>query len=102
MSRLSDEALERIEQSKRELARGESFTVDEVREQLGLEREDSDNRILTREEYCRYVAATKQLYRMFDRPPESDTGDVPVESTDIDHDAVEAELDELEREIRDE
>lgn len=33
---LSAETLERIEQSKRELARGEGLTIEEVREDLGL------------------------------------------------------------------
>lgn len=35
-SQLSAETLERIEQSKRELARGEGLTIQEVREDLGL------------------------------------------------------------------
>lgn len=38
-AKLSIETLERIEQSKRELARGEGMTVAEVREDLGLNEE---------------------------------------------------------------
>lgn len=36
-AQLSAESLRKIEQSKREIERGETFTVDEVREQLGLD-----------------------------------------------------------------
>lgn len=38
-ARLSAETLERIEQSKRELERGEGLSIEEVREDLGLTEE---------------------------------------------------------------
>lgn len=54
-----------------------------------------------REDLRHYVASLDQLHRMFDRPTdETDMGDAPAE--DIDHAAVENELDALENEIQDE
>lgn len=58
-----------------------------------------------REDLTHYVSSLKQVHRMFemyDRPTDGDDmGGLSSETLDnIDHDAVEAELDELEEEIR--
>lgn len=60
-----------------------------------------------REDLIHYVSSLDQLHRMFrmyDRPTdEADMGGISSETIEnIDHDAVEAEIDELENELRDE
>lgn len=56
----------------------------------------------SREDLRHYVTGLDQLHRMFNRPPENMDELETTPASDIDHAAVEAELDELEAELRNE